>query len=172
MDGMKWYVILAKDREVAMANLRAMGFETYMPTMIDHGKERTLFGNYMFVKFDIGSTGWQKIWNTRGVRRIICMNEDIPSPLPCGWVEALKAEGVRVLDDLPFEVGNHLRVKEGPFAGHAGFCCFSSQTRICILLHLLGGETRVYFSSKQLELDSSAVAPLNATNSKIKITQR
>lgn len=152
---MRWYVISCKDREIAVNNLNSMGFTTFVPILrvrtANGERELSMFGNYIFVRFDIISDRWQRIWNTRGVRGLLCMDEGKPSPVPREVIKMLR-KGDNVEDLVKaFKVGETLRVKGGPFDGHEGFCCFSSTKRVIVLLHLLGEETRVYLKPHQLE---------------------
>lgn len=156
---MRWYVIMAKDRDVALANIKAQGFEAYMPLMKVQSttgvRTIAMFGRYFFVKFDIDSSSWRKLFNTRGVSGLICMDPEWPSPVPEGVVEEMQrqedergcvTEVLRV-----FEVGDEVRIKTGPFAGHVGLLAFSSRKRVAILLHLLGGETRINIDPSHIE---------------------
>lgn len=157
---MRWYVIATKDRDIAIENLRNMGFETYLPLLRVNDKRGvsrlvSMFGGYMFVRFDIKADGWGRIWNTRGVRRILCMDEESPSPVREGVVEEMMRQTLEkgcVADvSRVFSVGNKLRITDGAFKGHEGICAFSSGKRVAILLHLLGGENKVYIDSDHIE---------------------
>lgn len=167
---MRWYVVMCKDREVAVDNLGAQGFDTYMPLMKvsnEKGIIRTIpmFGRYMFVQFDIDKQDWRKIWNTRGVSGLICMDPEWPSPVPEEVIAEMKRQeetaGCVTAIDRVFKVGDRVEIKVGAFAGHSGLLDFSSSKRVSILLHLLGGQTKVYIDPAHIEHTScSAVAPL------------
>lgn len=155
---MRWYVVQAKDIEIAQFNLGLQKYETYRPIIEVRGKtgvrQVSMFGNYLFIKFDMLKNGWQNIGYTRGVRRIMCMQDEEPCKVPKGFVEGLKEreeEGkFKLLSDEPLKIGESLRILEGPLTGVEGVCSFSTNKRVGILLHLLNRETRVYLSNSSV----------------------
>ena len=155
----RWYVISCKDREEAIDNLGAQRFEVFMPLLkvrTDRGmKAVSMFGMYIFVQFDIEADRWQKINNTRGVRELLCMDPETPSPVPVGVVEEMirqeeKNGYVSELEKV-FSVGDRVEITSGAFEGHSGLVTFSSTKRVAILFHLLGAENKLYISPDQIE---------------------
>ncbi len=148
----RWYVIILKDRQVALKELGRMGFEFYAPEVREVNGLRPMFGRYIFVRLDLEVGGWRQIWNTRGVRGLLCMNPESPSVLPRGFVEELMEVGI--VDRTVISVGDNVVFKDGPFAGHAGTCLATKGKRLEILFHLLGRENKVY-------CEASSVTPVN-----------
>lgn len=153
---MNWYVVWARDTALAFANLERLGYDVYMPTMRVRTEKGvricTVFGNYLFVQFDVMGE-WKQIWNVRGVRSVL--GGEKPSAVPIGFVEEMKmqeAERGYVADiERVFAVGEKLRVLSGPFQGHEGICAVSSGKRVALLFHLLGGQNRVYIPADAVE---------------------
>ena len=111
----------------------------------------------------LDDTAWFVIRNTPGVTGFVGQGAK-PSPLPRRDVEAFlstKGEGeqeqvaARAKPRLEYEIGETVRVKEGPFADFSGEVIElnEDQLRLKVLVNIFGRETPV-------ELEFSKVAKL------------
>lgn len=153
---MKWYVVQVKNINIAIDQLKAQGFKTYAPKLKiykrDSVKEVLMFGYYLFIKLNLKKPGWQSVNNTKGVRRIICMHPEKPSPLPVGFIEMIKEiENQEPPKPESFKPGDRVKIIDGPLSGYEGICSNSTSKRVSILLHLLGGETSVSVPNNNLQ---------------------
>jgi transcription termination/antitermination protein NusG len=123
--------------------------------------QKKVFPGYLLVRCELDEDSWYVIRNTPGVTGFVGQGAK-PSPLPRRDVESflqVKIEG----DEVParkklrseYEMGETVRVKEGPFAEFNGEIIEinEDQLKVKVLLNLLGRETPV-------ELEFSQVAKL------------
>lgn len=152
---MRWYVVQTqfKKEDMAQWNLRAQGFTVYCPMIND---TTYVFGGYVFVQMDIDTCRWRSINGTRGCKRVMCMDPEMPSPIPNGMIEEMMrqdANGGFVKNiEKAFAIGDRLKILDGPLTGHVGECIATTKGRIQLLLHILGGENKVYLNDQNLEL--------------------
>jgi transcription termination/antitermination protein NusG len=123
--------------------------------------QKKVFPGYLLVRCDLDDDSWYVIRNTPGVTGFVGQGAK-PSPLPRKDVESflqVKIEGEeapkRSKPRLEYEMGETVRVKEGPFAEFNGEIIEinEDQLKVKVLLNLLGRETPV-------ELEFSQVAKL------------
>jgi transcriptional antiterminator NusG len=123
--------------------------------------QRKMFPGYLLVRAELDDTAWFVIRNTPGVTGFVGQGAK-PSPLPRRDVEAfLMPKGgeeqvaTRAKPRLEFELGETVRVKEGPFADFSGEVIEinEDQLRLKVLVNIFGRETPV-------ELEFSKVAKL------------
>jgi transcriptional antiterminator NusG len=123
--------------------------------------QKKVFPGYLLVRCELDDDSWYVIRNTPGVTGFVGQGAK-PSPLPRRDVETflqVKAEGEetpkRSKPRLEYEMGETVRVKEGPFAEFNGEIIEinEDQLKVKVLLNLLGRETPV-------ELEFSQVAKL------------
>ncbi|MBN2622532.1 MAG: transcription termination/antitermination protein NusG [Acidimicrobiales bacterium] len=123
--------------------------------------QRKMFPGYLLVRADLDDTAWSVIRNTPGVTGFVGQGAK-PSPLPRRDVEAfLMPKGgeeqvaTRAKPRLEYEMGETVRVKEGPFADFSGEVIEinEDQLRLKVLVNIFGRETPV-------ELEFSKVAKL------------
>jgi transcriptional antiterminator NusG len=123
--------------------------------------QKKVFPGYLLVRCELDDDSWYVIRNTPGVTGFVGQGAK-PSPLPRRDVEAflqVKDEGdeapKRSKPRLEYEMGETVRVKEGPFAEFNGEIIEinEDQLKVKVLLNLLGRETPV-------ELEFAQVAKL------------
>jgi transcriptional antiterminator NusG len=123
--------------------------------------QKKVFPGYLLVRCELDEDSWYVIRNTPGVTGFVGQGAK-PSPLPRRDVESflqVKIEGdeapKRSKPRLEYEMGETVRVKEGPFAEFNGEIIEinEDQLKVKVLLNLLGRETPV-------ELEFSQVAKL------------
>jgi transcriptional antiterminator NusG len=124
--------------------------------------QRKMFPGYLLVRAQLDDTAWFVIRNTPGVTGFVGQGAK-PSPLPRRDVEAflvpkggdVETPATRAKPRLEYEVGETVRVKEGPFADFSGEVIEinEDQLRLKVLVNIFGRETPV-------ELEFSKVAKL------------
>jgi len=123
--------------------------------------QRKMFPGYLLVRAELDDTAWFVIRNTPGVTGFVGQGAK-PSPLPRRDVESfLMPKGgeeqvtSRAKPRLEYEMGETVRVKEGPFADFSGEVIElnEDQLKLKVLVNIFGRETPV-------ELEFSKVAKL------------
>jgi transcriptional antiterminator NusG len=123
--------------------------------------QRKMFPGYLLVRAELDDTAWFVIRNTPGVTGFVGQGAK-PSPLPRRDVEAfLMPKGgeeqvsTRTKPRLEYEIGETVRVREGPFADFSGEVIElnEDQLKLKVLVNIFGRETPV-------ELEFSKVAKL------------
>jgi transcriptional antiterminator RfaH len=161
----RWFVVQTKagcDR-AADDHVKALGFETYRPELstvrVTRGKKleviRPLFPCYLFARFDPLRDDWMRIGRHNYLAKVLSAGAPFYSPkaLPVGFVEQMRESGLRFVaaeKDKPFQVGERVRVLEGPFAGFvARVASLDERMRVVVLLAFMG-EQHVAFDASQL----------------------
>ncbi|HSL56542.1 MAG TPA: transcription termination/antitermination protein NusG [Acidimicrobiales bacterium] len=124
--------------------------------------QKKMFPGYLLVRCQLDDDSWYVVRNTPGVTGFVGQGAK-PSPLPRRDVEsflAVKVEGdeatpKRGRPRLEYEMGETVRVKEGPFADFSGEIVEinEDQLRVKVLVNIFGRETPV-------ELEFAQVAKL------------
>ena len=141
----------SKQEEKAREHLEQQGFEVFLPRIskvIRHaGRRQTriepMFPRYLFTQLDPDVEDWTPIRSTVGVTNLVRFGRQ-PGIVPPAIVEGLRAQvdeqgviGGRVASD--FEVGQAVRVVDGPFEGYAAIVQAKlPRERVDILLSLVG----------------------------------
>jgi transcriptional antiterminator NusG len=124
--------------------------------------QKKVFPGYLLVRCELDDDSWYVIRNTPGVTGFVGQGAK-PSPLPRKDVESflqVKPEGdepttKRGKPKLDYEMGETVRVKEGPFADFSGEIVEinEDQLKVKVLVNIFGRETPV-------ELEFAQVAKL------------
>ena len=124
--------------------------------------QKKVFPGYLLVRCDLEDDSWYVVRNTPGVTGFVGQGPK-PSPLKRKDVETflpVKVEGeeaapARSKPRLEYEMGETVRVKEGPFADFSGEIVEinEDQLKVKVLVNIFGRETPV-------ELEFSQVAKL------------
>lgn len=179
----KWYVIHTQsghenkvkqnlEARIASLNMERRIFEVVIPmedvVEFRQGKkvivQKKMFPGYVLVRCRIDDSSWSAVRNTPGVTGFVGQGK--PVPLRRSEVETfltVKAEDEAVAGAGPkktrtralFEMGETVRVKEGPFADFSGEVIElnEDQLKVKVLVDIFGRETPV-------ELEFSQVAKL------------
>jgi len=176
----RWYVVHSYagyenkvksnlESRIASMNQEEKIFEVVIPVEdvieFKNGKKvvvsKKMFPGYLLVRADIDDVSWSTIRNTPGVTGFVGPGTK-PTPLsrrevetflqvPKAGVEQVKKSRPR----LEYEVGESVRVREGPFADFTGTIAEinEDQLKLKVLVNIFGRETPV-------ELDFAQVAKL------------
>jgi transcriptional antiterminator NusG len=124
--------------------------------------QKKMFPGYLLVRCELDDDSWYVIRNTPGVTGFVGQGAK-PSPLPRKDVEAFLTVSTETSDEVAarakprheYEIGETVRVKEGPFADFSGEIIEinEDQLKVKVLVNIFGRETPV-------ELEFSQVAKL------------
>ncbi len=124
--------------------------------------QKKMFPGYLLVRCELDDDSWYVIRNTPGVTGFVGQGAK-PSPLPRKDVESFLAVSTETPEEVAqrakprsqYEMGETVRVKEGPFADFSGEVIEinEDQLKVKVLVNIFGRETPV-------ELDFSQVAKL------------
>jgi transcriptional antiterminator NusG len=123
--------------------------------------QKKVFPGYLLVRCDLDDDSWRVVRNTPGVTGFVGAGSK-PTPLTRADVETFlgvkdEVEGAkpRTKPRLEYEVGESVRVREGPFADFSGQIAEinEDQLKLKVLVNIFGRETPV-------ELEFSQVAKL------------
>jgi transcriptional antiterminator RfaH len=112
-----------------------------------------LFPNYLFLLVTAG--WWAARWCPH-VARIITNGGAEPAHVPDELIESMRRREVDGAVELPkppgLKPGDHVRVTQGPFAGHLGlYAGMKPRERIEVLLQVLGAAQKVTLSKDAVE---------------------
>ncbi|WP_294255768.1 transcription/translation regulatory transformer protein RfaH [Propionivibrio sp.] len=137
-----WYVVYTRPRQEARAleNLRNQGFVCFLPTLsaerLRGGRQveiaEALFPRYLFVYLEVGRSNWSTIRSTRGVVKLVEFG-GVAARIPEAFISALAEQPTQ--QKKLFEVGERLKVIDGPFVG--------IETELVRLYRTSDGEARV-----------------------------
>lgn len=158
--GPSWFAIQVKprcERLVAMC-LREKGYEEFVPLAKTGvapnkvGVEKPLYTGYVFCHFDPYISA--PIVTTPGVVRLVG-NGAIPISIPNAEIEAVRAlvNSGYPLHAWPFiNVGDWVRVTEGPFAGAVGILLrLKNSHRLVVSINVLGRSSAVELHASWVE---------------------
>ena len=167
-EGAKWYVVHTYSgyekkvadtiqKTVKNRNLQELIFDVRIPMetvteVSDTGTrevERKLFPGYVLVKMHMNDESWYIIRNTRGVTSFVGP-ESKPVPLTEKEIAALGVETIEV--KLSYEVGDSVKVIDGPFDGSIGTVTEISLPKGTVMVNvsMFGRETPVELSFNQV----------------------
>ena len=119
-----WYVVYTKPRQEsrALENLGNQGYTCLLPTLsverlrVGHRVliQEPLFPRYLFVRLEAGRSNWSAIRSTRGIVRLVEFG-DVSARIPATLIASLAEQPT--LQKALFDVGDQLKVIDGPFVG-------------------------------------------------------
>lgn len=153
------------EKRVETMNMQDKIFRVVVPeeeeTDIKNGKKKVLkrkvFPGYVLVEILMTDDSWYVVRNTPGVTGFVgsAGSGSKPTPLlPEEVQKILKQMGVeekRV--DIDYELGETVKVKEGPFANFTGFIeeIDKDKAKIKVLVNMFGRDTPVELDFTQIE---------------------
>jgi transcriptional antiterminator NusG len=130
-------------------------------TEIKNGKKkvvkRKVFPGYVLVEIVMTDDSWYVVRNTPGVTGFVGSSGSGSKPtplLPEEVVVILKRMGVtETRVDINYEIGETVRVKEGPFANFTGSVeeMDKDKTKLKVLVNMFGRDTPVELDFTQIE---------------------
>ncbi len=162
-----WYAVYTKPRQepVARWNLENQGFEVFLPMALNpyqrvskRNEDRTepLFPRYLFLRAVPEVQNLATVRSTRGVVNLVRSGHELVT-VPEAIVDGLLARrdpetDLIALDPAELDVGDQVRVFDGPFAGAEGILQQrSGETRSLLLMKILGRETTLEVDSLLLQ---------------------
>ena len=122
-----------------------------------HTVQKKVFPGYVLVRMELDDDTWYALRNTPGVTGFVNIN-NVPVPLPDtevqGILKGMTAEAPRV--KISFQVGDTVRITDGPFADFRGEIDEINQERgkIRVLVSFFGRETPVELDFLQAERET------------------
>ncbi len=165
---MKWHVIHTKVREEfrASENLKAQGFEVFLPTCKVQKKIQgkikltiePLFNRYLFIRLSDVTSNWFPIRSTKGVSQLLRFGTSSdPIVLPDLIIDCLKQRcaSQEPLHEI-FKKGELLEITQGPFKGLTGFfeklqTLPDGLSRAMLLVEVLGSVQKLQIQLSQLK---------------------
>lgn len=177
--GARWYIVhtysghedrVKKNLEqrIETMDVKDKIFEVVVPTEeaieIKDGQrkaiQRKMYAGYLLVNMVMDDESWYVVRNTPGVTGFISAEDERekrPKPVPLEDAEVqrilsqMKSETPRVR--IGFEVGDSVRIKDGPFADFMGIVDGVSEDRgkVRVLVSFFGRETPVELDFLQIE---------------------
>lgn len=165
-DDQAWFAVYTKPRQenIALENLERQGFHCFLPMAVNPYQRRTernlriepLFPRYLFLNAIAEQQSLGPVRSTRGVCSLVRFGMQLAT-MPNGVIETIRqrrdpASGLVQLEPVPVEVGDRVRVFDGPFAGIEGvFKERKGVNRALLLMSLLGNESTVEVDSLLLK---------------------
>ena len=122
-----------------------------------HTVQKKVFPGYVLVRMEMDDDTWYALRNTPGVTGFVNIN-NVPVPLPDSEVQSIikgmTAEAPRV--KISFQVGDTVRITDGPFADFRGEIDEINQEKgkIRVLVSFFGRETPVELDFLQAERET------------------
>jgi transcription antitermination factor NusG len=172
--GPRWYGVETEFRAEydVYAVLVHLGLRCHLPRFIDRTRKNRrlprapvialVIPGFVLCEFDRAETPWRQITAQPGVKRLLGVSSEFPSPARIGEVERLIAMGRAgdgVIDDdaTPFPTGHAragemVRIEEGPFTSFQGICQESSDRGLTILAEIFGRSAVVHLRHNQVSV--------------------
>ena len=153
---------------LAVQELGNQGFETFFPQLqrprrVIRGvmtlpPPAPLFPRYVFVGLDTATDAWRSVNGTRGVVRLMTMNE-LPVPVPQAVMRRLIDAGSMIEEEtagLPFDPGDTVEFTSGSMLGLRALVKLCTADRVTVLLDMMGRKTTVHAPPSLLRYTSPA----------------
>ena len=162
-----WFAVYTKPRQerIALLNLERQSFECFLPMAENpyqrrSGKNETrcepLFPRYLFLHAVPQIQNLAAVRSTHGVVGMVRAGFNlitVSEPIITGLKTRMDPEtGLIVLDPIPLNNGDKVRIFDGPFVGLEGIMKeHRSESRSLLLLKVLGTETTIDVDSLLLQ---------------------
>lgn len=158
-----WFLAQLKPNsaQIAARNLGRQGFRTFLP-MEEATQQRNsrfvtkvqpVFPGYIFVALDVAQGLWRKVNATTGVTKLVSFGT-APASVPNELVTELQARcdaNGRYQQQKALQPGDQVTLTTGPFANAvAEIDQVAPDRRVWVLLEIMGRQTRVAVSERQL----------------------
>jgi len=153
-----WYTVYTKPRQerTALENLERQEFHCFLPMAVNPYQRRperiprieALFPRYLFLKAIADQQSLGPVRSTRGVTSLVRFGMQLAT-MPDQVINVINTRcdpvtGLVQLDPVSVEVGDNVRVFDGPLAGIEGiFRERKGESRALLLMSLLGTESIV-----------------------------
>ena len=156
-----WLAVMAKPRaeQTARLNLIQQGYEVCAPLIRLKKRRRgiwkqviePLFPGYVFINVQLGLQNIAPVESTIGCLRLIKFGGR-PAPVPDAVMQPLLKTQRHPLDLAhAWELGDEIRINEGPFAGiTAIFAMHKGEDRAMVLINALGSQQRLVIDKNSL----------------------
>ncbi|WP_245732027.1 transcription/translation regulatory transformer protein RfaH [Thalassotalea agarivorans] len=164
----QWHVLTTKPKNEKRAhdNLKAQGFEVFLPLIAQVKKRQglksvaiePLFPNYLFVKFNQKDTNFNAIRSTRGVGQLLRFGKMLAT-IDEAIIEKIaeqtshEEQTFKQLDEiLNYQAGDKVEINAGPFKGlEAIYKAKDGFERSVLLINLLGKEHDVSIETQHFD---------------------
>lgn len=163
-----WFVLRChgNSERLAAAGLIARRFNVYLPVVwikeragrVHQERERPMFSTYLFIRCLPHAGHWNRVRNVAGVQCFL--GDGPPEPMPPTAIDAVRRAEAEFATKAgkkslrwQFEIGDDIRVIDGPFASFYGqlVSAVDDRGRIMALIDIFGRKTRAEFDADQLE---------------------
>ena len=151
-----WFAVYTKPRQeqIALENLERQGFSSFLPMAVNPYQRRSkkypkiepLFPRYLFLNAAPDQQSLAPVRSTRGVCTLVRAGMQLIR-VPDLIIDTIKSRcdpktGLVRLEPVPVDVGDKVKVFDGPFAGIEGiFRERKGQNRALLLINILGTES-------------------------------
>ncbi len=175
-ESMAWYAVKVQpereerisgllEERIRLAGLHDEVRKILIPTEhmaeIRGGKKRIVeqktYPGYLFLEMDLTDEAWYTITETTGVTGFVSPNPREPMPLAeeeIGKIlKDIDAQKEKPKPKIEFEVGERVRIREGPFQNYEGFVeeVFPAKGLLRVNVHIFGRSTPVELEYYQVE---------------------
>ena len=157
----QWFVAMTKPSREGLAcqQLANQGYEVYLPVCqrtvrrrCRHLTERApMFPSYLFVRPGLEEQSLSSIRSTVGVQQLVRFGMEFAqaSDTLVTDIQAMELSLQKDPDPSPFNVGDEVEIVDGPLAGITAKVFACVETRVMLLIELLGSERKLSFSLDQ-----------------------
>lgn len=158
----RWYVAATHPLQelLAKSELEKQGVQAFLPrflkSRVSKGREITttepLFPGYIFPRFNVEEERWRFINSTRGVRKLLPLWSEMPTPIRSPIIDDLlgQCSGEIIQEDEAdhivskfIPIGSSVEISAGPLTGLTGRVKLSKKDRVQVVLEIFGRRTPV-----------------------------
>lgn len=152
-----WFVVVSKPAKevVAQAQLENQGYHVYLPRWIEPKRRRgvfqpvigPMFPRYLFVRPDHAEQSISPVRSTYGVSHLVRFGQAYAqaSETLIDEIRALEQSQEQGVVASPFKVGDVVEITEGAFRGISAKVLQCAESRVILLLEILGKPRELAF---------------------------